>query len=179
MKRLALVGLFLVACGGSQEKPKGPETVDAPPPKVEAKKPEPVEAPPVTPPAPIEIKESTQAAEKCEPSWGSCVTVTDKKVEARPTQLIGDPSVSDTKSGTTDGSKPLDLTLATGETMQINLKRKANDKNEVTMKLGKGGKLGPEIVVDKRDGSINEFTHIGIIATVAGGKAMIDIRYMR
>lgn len=176
MKRLALV--FLIACGGSQEKAKTPEPVEAPP-KVQPKTPEPVVEAPVEKPIPFEVKESTQTAEKCESSWGTCVTVTDKKVEARATQLIGDPAVSDTKSGTTDGSKPLELNLATGETMQINLKRKTNDKNEVTMKLGKGGKLGPEIVIDKRDGSINEFTHIGIIATVAGGKAMIDIRYMR
>jgi len=43
------------------------------------------------------------------------------------------------------------------------------------VKLGKN----PEIVIDKKDGSIDDFTHVGAIAAEQDGWLLVDLRYMK
>ncbi len=42
--------------------------------------------------------------------------------------------------------------------------------------LAKGG---VPIVIDKHDGSIDEFTHVGAIAAEQDGALLVDMRYLR
>ncbi len=59
--------------------------------------------------------------------------------------------------------------------VQLTLRRKPNDKNEVIVKFGKGA----PIVIDTHDGSTDDFTHVAAIATEKDGMLLIDLRYAR
>lgn len=131
---------------------------------------EPAAAPAPTPP-PAEA-----AAEKCDDGW-VCVKVNlaNGKIEKRPTKLLGDPAIESTWSKQSDGRMASFDEFSKGS-VQITLRRKPNNKNDVIVKLAKGG---PTIVVDKHDGTIEDFTHVGAIATEQDGALLLDLRYMR
>ncbi len=125
------------------------------------------EAPAVAPAEPV-----AEAPEKCDGGW-VCVKVSfaTRKVEPRETRLPGEECTwskqSDGRTATFDqfSKGPVELTL----------RRKGNNKNEVVVKVKGGG----ELVIDRHDGSQDDFTHIGAIATEKDGALFIDMRYMR
>lgn len=163
---------FVVACGGAVAPAQVPvnstETTAAIAPVAA---PEAAVAPtPATPtPAPEPVAEAPEA---CEGGW-VCVKISfaTRKVEPRETRLTGEESTwskqSDGRTATFDqfSKGPVELTL----------RRKWNNKNEVVVKMKGGG----ELVIDRHDGSNDDFTHIGTIATEKDGALFIDMRYMR
>ena len=60
--------------------------------------------------------------------------------------------------------------------LELTLRRAPNNKNEVVIKLAKGG---APLVIDKHDGSVDDFTHVAIIATEQDDALLVDLRYMR
>lgn len=173
------IACSLVGCGGantSEPPPAAPVAATAPPPKKAP--PPPPEEPPAAPAAPAEPTPPPPeaAAEKCDGGW-VCVKVSldTKKVEPRETKLLGDPKIDATWSKTTDGRGPVSFDNFSKGPVEVMLRRKPNNKNEVTVKSGKG----PEIVIDRHEGSVDDFTYIGLIAAEQGNAVMIDIRYMK
>ena len=177
MKLLLLSVLALAACGGASTPPvETPPVVPTPAPA----KPEPVAAPAPPPPpepAPTPAPPPVEAAaEKCDGQW-VCVKVnlTTRKVEKRETKLMGDPKIESTWSKTSDGRTVSFDDFSKGP-VELTLKRLPLNKNEVVVKLAKGG---TPIVIDKHDGSLEEFTHVGAIAAEQDGALLIDMRYLR
>ena len=97
------------------------------------------------------------------------------KVEPRATKLMGDPKVESTWSKQTDGRTATFDQFSKGA-VELTLRRKPGNKNEVVVKLAKGGTT---VVIDKHDGSVDDFTHVGAIATEQDGALLVDLRYMR
>ena len=97
------------------------------------------------------------------------------KVEKRETKLMGDPKIESTWSKQSDG-RTATLDQFSKGPVELTLRRSANKKNDVVVKLAKGGST---IVIDKHDGGEDEFTHIGVIAAEQDGALLIDMRYMR
>ena len=181
MKREILLSLsfVLAACGGQSTNPEPQtpvtpptttsavaKTAEPPPPPAE---PTPDPTPP-TPPPPE--KEATP--DPCDGTW-SCVKVKDGKVEKRTTKLVGDPKIEQTHSKITDGRNPADFDFYSKGAVEVIFRRKPGNKNEVVMKPAKGG----EVVLDRRDGSIDDFSHIGVIAAEEDGAFLVDINYMK
>lgn len=174
---LALVaGAGSAACGGAPS----PEPQAATTPATTS-----AQAPPApTTPAPTPSAEtaSTPApepaeavAEKCEGGW-VCVKVSldSRKVEPRETKLLGDPKIESTWSKNTDG-RPATFDAFSKGAVEVTLRRKPGNKNEVVVKPPKGS----EIVIDRHDGSPDDFTHVGVIATEKDGALLVDLRYLR
>jgi hypothetical protein len=178
MMSAAVSALVLSACGDPQKAvPAGsPATTAAVPPA--PPKPEPVAAPAATPaapePAPVPVKEAE--AEKCDGGW-VCVQVSlaTRKVEKRETKLLGDPKIESTWSKTSDGRTVTFDDFSQGP-LELTLKRLPNNKIEVLVKLAKGG---APITIDKHDGSPEQVTHVGAIATEKDGLLLVDLRYQR
>ncbi len=173
MKLLLVSVLALAACGGGASAPPAEAPPSAPAPA--APKPEPVAPAPAPEPAPAPPPVEA-AAEKCDGQW-VCVKVnlTTRKVEKRETKLMGDPKIESTWSKTSDGRTVSFDDFSKGP-VELTLKRLPRDKNEVVVKLAKGG---VPIVIDKHDGSIEEFTHVGAIAAEQDGALLVDMRYLR
>ena len=176
-----LLGLSLAACGGAATTAPvvSPTTttsaatapVEAQPAASDAQaQPAPV-AEPAPAPAPVEA-----AAEKCDEGW-ICVKVNlaTGKVEKRETKLFGDPKIESTWSKQSDGRTVTFDDFSKGP-VELTLRRKPGNKNEVVVKLSKGG---PTVVIDKHDGTTDDFTHVGAIATEQNGSLLVDLRYMR
>jgi hypothetical protein len=177
-----LVAIAAAACGGAtQTPPASPSTTSAPVETAPAKPalatppvdetPAPASEPEATTPAP----ERTVAAEPCDGMW-TCVKVPltgARKVEARPTQLIGDPAIESTSSGMTDDVRgPVKLDFD-GKSYEVVLKRLPGDKSIVVLRGGGGA----EVTLAKHDK--NDFTHVGVIATKKDGALLVDVRYMK
>ena len=180
MKLALLVSaLTLVACGGAaQTAPaESPTSTTAatpsPPPEPATAAPEPAPSPS---PAPAPSPPAEAVAEKCDGGW-VCVKVSlsTRKVEKRETKLMGDPKIESTWSKTSDGRTVSFDEFSKGP-LELTLRRGPNGKNEVVVKLAKGG---TPIVIDKHDGSTDDFTHVGAIATEQGGALLVDLRYMK
>jgi len=175
---LLIASLTLAACGGATnvapaEAPTTTAAIPAPPPEpvtptVAEPAPAPV-APPAAPPA-------EAVPEKCDGGW-VCVKVslTTRKVEKRETKLMGDPKIESTWSKTSDGRTVTFDDFSKGP-LELTLRRLPNNKGEVVVKLAKGG---TPIVIDKHDGSLEDFTHVGAIATEQDGALLVDLRYQR
>ena len=138
-------------------------------------------------PAPAPIAEATPAPapsappveatpEVCDGGW-VCVKINlaTRKVEKRATKLMGDPKIESTWSKTSDGRTVTFDEFSKGP-VELTLRRNGNNKNDVVVRLAKGG---APIVIDKREGTIEDFTHVGAIATEQDGALLIDMRYMR
>jgi hypothetical protein len=97
-----------------------------------------------------------------------------RKVEARPTKLLGDPKIESTWSKASDGRTVSFDDYSKGP-LELTLRRLPNKKAEVVIKV----KGGSALVIDKHDGSTEDFTHVGAIATEQDGRLLIDLRYMR
>ena len=115
---------------------------------------------------------AADAPEKCDSGW-VCVKVSfaTRKVEKRDTRLTSEES---TWSKQSDGRTATFEQFSKGP-VELTLRRKGNNKNEVVVKTKGGG----ELVIDRHDGSTDDFTHIGAIATEQDGALLIDMRYMR
>lgn len=173
-----------VGCGsgGATNTPpaESPTTTSATPPP--AAKAEPAAAPVAEAPVPASPAEPTApppaeaAPEPCDGGW-VCVKVnlTTRKVEKRATKLMGDPKIESTWSKTSDGRTVSFDEFSKGP-VELTLRRNPNNKNEVVVKLAKGG---APIVIDKHDGTIEDFTHVGAIATEVDGALLVDMRYLR
>jgi hypothetical protein len=169
----SLAFLFLSACAAAPAAAPATPAVAAPAPvAVVETTAAPLETPAVTTPAPAPVE---AAAEKCDDSW-VCVKVTfaTRKVEKRGTKLLGDPKIESTWSKQSDGRTATFEEFSKGP-VEVTLRRKPNNKNEVVVKAKGGG----EIVIDRHDGTTDDFTHIGVIATEQDGAMLIDMRYMR
>lgn len=169
---------FLVACGAPAAPVASPTTTTAAP----APASEPVAARVEIAPAPAPVVEAAPAApvveaaaEKCDEGW-VCVKVNfaTRKVEKRETKLMGDPKIESTWSKMSDG-RTATFDAFTKGPVELTLRRKTADKSEVVVKAKGGG----EIVIDRHDGTVQDFTHIGAIATEQDGALLIDMRYMR
>jgi hypothetical protein len=175
------LALALAACGGAPlPSPATASTTTA-----AATTPEAEPSTPLAPPSPHAATTPEPAApspppeveaqpEKCDGGW-VCVKVSfeSRKVEKRETKLIGDPKIESTWSKTSDG-RTVSFDAFSKGPVELTLRRKPGNKNEVVVKL-KGG----EIVIDRRDGTSDDFTHVGVIATEKGGAMLLDLRYMR
>ena len=177
---LASAFSFLVlgsaACGAPAAPVAIPTTTTAAPAALvePAAEPAAAEAAPVAAPAlpaPVEA-----VAEKCDDGW-VCVKIdfATRKVEKRDTKLMGDPKIESTWSKTSDGRTVSFDEFSKGP-VELTLRRGPNNKNEVVVKLAKGG---APIVIDKHDGTVEDFTHVGVIATEQDGALLLDLRYMR
>lgn len=116
-------------------------------------------------------------AEPCADGW-VCVTLAAgaRKVTPRDTLLVGNPSVPSTWSKTTDGRAEVTFDAYSKGAVKLSLRRKPGNKNEVVAKIPKVG----EVVLDRHAGSVDDFTHIGVIAAeAADGALLVDIKYMR
>jgi hypothetical protein len=169
---------FLVACGAPAAPVASPTMTTAAP--APASEPAPVEtapAPeaPAAPAAPVAPVAPVAVAEKCDAGW-VCVKInfTTRKVEKRDTKLMGDPKIESTWSKMSDGRTATFDDFSKGP-VELTLRRKSNDKSEVVVKA----KGGAEIVIDRHDGTTQDFTHIGAIATEQDGALLVDMRYMR
>ncbi|MDB5213067.1 MAG: hypothetical protein JWO86_994 [Myxococcaceae bacterium] len=166
--------LVLVGCGAPAAPIATPTTTTAAPAsapapiETAAEVPAPVEAAPAAPVA-------EAVAEKCGEGW-VCVKINfaTRKVEKRETKLMGDPKIESTWSKMSDG-RPATFDDFSKGPVELTLRRKSSDKSEVVVKAKGGG----EIVIDRHDGTIQDFTHIGAIATEQDGALLIDMRYMR
>lgn len=175
------------ACGGGAAvAPATPTTVDnadvASSKKTSEPTPAPVAETPAEAPKNAEPpKETASTPEPCDAKmWWSCATIAldSRKVEKRTTLLVGDSSFSETHSGTTDGRNPVVFTTESGDVVSVAMRRKPGSKSEIVVKIGKSAdKLGPETIIDRHDGE--DFQYVSVIGTVQGGRAHIDVRYMR
>jgi hypothetical protein len=164
---------LLVACGGPSAPIVSPTTTTAAAAPVEpAVEQVPVEqAAPAAPAAPsVEA-----AAEKCDEGW-VCVKINfaTRKVEKRETKLMGDPKIESTWSKMSDGRTATFDEFSKGP-IELTLRRKGSDKSEVVVKAKGGG----EIVIDRHAGTVQDFTHVGAIASEQDGALLVDMRYMR
>lgn len=173
MKLVPVLVFTLAACGGASTPP-----VATPAPALAT--PEPVAAP-APPPAPEPASAAAPppaeaAPEVCDGQW-VCVKVNlaTRKVEKRDTKLMGDPKIASTWSKTSDGRTATFDEFSKGP-VELTLKRLPRDKSEVQVKLAKGG---APIVIDKHDGSLEDFTHVGAIAAEQDGALLVDMRYLR
>ena len=183
MKRISLglaMAFALAACGGATNAASTPETTPTaaptPPPKAAEAESKPAPAPEPTNEAvaaPTPPAEATP--EKCDGGW-VCVKVSfdKKKVEPRETKLIGDPKIDQTWSKSSDG-RTVSFDAFSKGPVELTLRRKPGNKNEVVVKTAKGG----EVVIDRRDGSVDDFTHVGAIAAEQDGALLVDLRYMK
>jgi hypothetical protein len=162
---------FLVACGAPAAPVVSPTTTTAAPAPVA----EPVAAEAAPAAAPVAPAPVEAAAEKCDDGW-VCVKINfaTRKVEKRDTKLMGDPKIESTWSKMSDGRTATFDEFSKGP-VELTLRRKNNDKSEVVVKAKGGG----EIVIDRHDGTIQDFTHVGAIATEQDGALLVDMRYMR
>jgi hypothetical protein len=166
--------LIIVGCGAPAAPVASPTTTAA-----TAPVPAPVEAAPAAEAAPEAAAPAAPVAEavaeKCDAGW-VCVKInfTTRKVEKRDTKLMGDPKIESTWSKMSDGRTATFDDFSKGP-VEITLRRKSNDKSEVVVKA----KGGSEIVIDRHDGTTQDFTHIGAIATEQDGALLVDMRYMR
>jgi hypothetical protein len=103
------------------------------------------------------------------------VKVVGGKVEKRTTKLVGDPKIESTHSKMTDGRNAASFEFYSKGAVEVMLRRKPGNKNEVVMKSAKGG----EVVLDRHDGSVDDFSHIGVIAAEQDGAFLVDINYMK
>jgi hypothetical protein len=181
MIRIAFVTLALAACGGGATHqatpPATPATETSPSPTKKAASEETAPStasPPSTSKAAAATPEVEPEAEKCEGGW-VCFKVSfdTKTVEKRPTKLIGDPKIPETWSKTSDGRTVSFDDFSKGP-VELWLKRKPGDKNEVLVKVGK-----TELVVDKKDGTPDDFTHVGAVAAEQDGAFLVDLKYMK
>lgn len=168
---------FLVACGAPVTPAVSPTTTTTAAPAPAS---EPVAARVETAPAPVAEAAPAApvveaAAEKCDEGW-VCVKINfaTRKVEKRETKLMGDPKIESTWSKMSDG-RTATFDAFTKGPVELTLRRKTADKSEVVVKAKGGG----EIVIDRHDGTVQDFTHIGAIATEQDGALLIDMRYMR
>ena len=173
------LGLLLAACGGASSTTPAavPTTTSATASKTSEPEAAPataVEPAPAAAPTPAPAVEDQP--EKCDGGW-VCVKVVlaTGKVEKRATKLMGDPKVESTWSKQSDGRTATFDDFSKGP-VELTLRRKPNNKNEVVVKLAKGGNV---VVIDKHDGSVDDFTHVGAIATEQDGALLVDLRYMR
>lgn len=186
MKRLMVAGLsavVLCACGGGQStapatSPTNTSAAEPVAPKKPAEPPTtaPVDPTPASTTAPAASAPPAEATpEKCDQEW-TCIKVSfdKRKVEKRDTKLIGDPKIDTTWSKNSDG-RPASFDNFSKGAVELTLRRKPGNKNEVVVKLGKG----QEIVIDKKDGTIDDFTHVGAIAAEQDGWLLVDLRYMK
>jgi hypothetical protein len=168
---------LLVACGGPAAPVASPTTTTAAPAPVAEPVAEPAvaEAAPAAAPATPAAPPVEAAPEKCDDGW-VCVKINfaTRKVEKRDTKLMGDPKIESTWSKQSDGRTATFDDFSKGP-VELTLRRKNNDKSEVVVKAKGGG----EIVIDRHDGSIQDFTHVGAIATEQDGALLVDLRYMR
>jgi hypothetical protein len=132
-------------------------------------------AEPALMPDPEPSTEASTGPEKCDDGW-VCVKVSfdKKKVEKRETKLIGDPKIEQTWSKMSDGRTASFDALSRG-TVDLTLRRKPNAKNEVVVKLPKVG----EVVIDRREGTVDDFTHVGAIVAEQDGALLVDLKYMK
>lgn len=177
MKLTLLVSaLTLAACAGpTQTAPlESPTTTSATAPPSRSE-PEPVAEAEVAP-APAPAPPAEAAPEKCDGDW-VCVKVNlaTHKVEKRETKLLGDPKIESTWSKQSDGRTVSFDDFSKGP-VELTLRRGPNKKNEVVVRLVKGG---APVVIDKHDGSLDDFTHVGAIATEQDGALLVDLRYLR
>ncbi len=189
-KTLSILVLTLgaAACGGgaAQLAPSIPSTTTVAKAEVAPTKAEPAtetpSAEPTAAPASEPAKETTSAPEPCEAKlWWACASVSldgARKIEKRTTLLIGDSAFAGTHSGTTDGRNPVVFTTEGGDVVSVALRRRPGAKSEIVVKTGKSAdKLGPEVVIDRHEK--DDYQYVSVIGTVQGGKAFIDVRYMR
>lgn len=177
---LLISALTLVACGGAaQTAPaESPTTTTAATPSPAPAEPVATapETAPAPSPAPVPSPPAEAVPEKCDGGW-VCVKVSlsTRKVEKRETKLMGDPKIESTWSKTSDGRTVSFDDFSKGP-LELTLRRGPNGKNEVVVKLAKGG---TPIVIDKHDGTTEDFTHVGAIATEQDGLLLVDLRYMK
>lgn len=177
---LPFLALVLAACAGANTNspPASTPTTTSATTSITEKEPEPkaavAESTPAPEPQPV-ARPAEATPEKCDGGW-VCVKVTfeKKKVDKRDTLLIGDPKIEQTWSKMSDGRTVTFDSFSKGA-VQLTLRRKPNNKNEVVVKMPKGS----EIVIDRRDGTVEDFTHVGAIATEQDGELLVDLRYMR
>jgi hypothetical protein len=184
MKRIIVgftASVLLSACGGGQStapatSPTNTTAAEPVAPKKPVEPTPPVDPTPATPTPTASTPPAEATPEKCDQEW-TCIKVSfdKKKVEKRDTKLIGDPKIDTTWSKNSDGRAVSFDSFSKGA-VELTLKRKPGNKNEVVVKLGPKGQ---EIVVDKKDGSIDDFTHVGAIAAEQDGWLLIDLRYMK
>jgi len=187
---LASVLALLAGCGGAVAPAAVPTdsatTTSAHAPAAESKKPsaEPAvtaepkpAAEPAAPaaagaPAPAAPAAAEDAPEKCDAPW-VCVKIdfAARKVEKRDTKLT---SEQYTWSKQSDGRTATFDQFSQGA-VDLTLRRRPGNKNEVVVKMKSGG----ELVIDRKDGTPDDFTHIGAIAHEKDGALLIDMRYMR
>lgn len=171
-----VLGATAAACGGAATPepvaPVTPATTSAQAPVTE---PEPAPAAVETAPAATPAPAADPVAEKCDGGW-VCVKVSldTRKVEKRDTKLLGDPKIESTWSKNTDG-RPATFEAFSKGSVDVTLRRKPGNKNEVVVKSAKGG----EIVIDRKDGTPDDFTHVGVIAAEKDGALLVDLRYLR
>jgi hypothetical protein len=178
---LAVVFFALPACGGANATPavspsaEPPVTSPPPPPRAEPE-PEKAEVAATAPsPAPTTPKPAEEAAaEPCDSGW-ICLRVSfeTKAVGKRQTKLLGDPKVPETWSKNTDG-RPVTFDTFSKGAVELFLRRKPGDKNEVVAKLENN-----EIILDRRDGTIDDFTHVGLMAAEQNGELLVDLKYLK
>jgi hypothetical protein len=115
------------------------------------------------------------APEPCDGGW-TCVKVIveAKTIEKRATRLIGDPKIEAPWSKWSDGRIVTFEGFSQGA-VDFMLRRKPNDKNELVVKPPAGG----EIILDRRDGTIEDFTHVDFIAAEQHGALLVDFRYTK
>jgi len=101
------------------------------------------------------------------------VALDTKKVEPRETKRLGDPKIEQTWSKSSAGRTVAFDAFSKGP-VELTLRRKPGNKNEVVVKSAKGA----EIVIDRRDGSVDDFTHVGAIAAEQDGALLVDLRYL-
>lgn len=173
-----VLGATAAACGGgATPEPVAPVTPVTTSAQAPVSEPEPKAAPAAveTAPAPAPATAAEPVAEKCDGGW-VCVKVSldTRKVEKRDTKLLGDPKIESTWSKNTDG-RPATFEAFSKGSVDVTLRRKPGNKNEVVVKSAKGG----EIVIDRKDGTPDDFTHVGVIAAEKDGALLVDLRYLR
>jgi hypothetical protein len=102
------------------------------------------------------------------------VVVDAKTIEKRATKLVGDPKIDSAWSKWSDGRVVTFEGYSQGP-VDLMLRRKPNDKNEIVMKPPGGG----EIILDRHDGSIDDFTHVDLIVAEQHGALLVDFRYSK
>jgi hypothetical protein len=178
-----VLSLTLAACspgaGAPPAVPKPPVEEEPPSPPPPAPKPSAAEAAPapsaVETAAPASSPPPDPSPEPCDAGWTCVKVVLDAKtIEKRPTRLIGDPKIGQTWSKWSDGRVVTFEDFSQGP-LDFMLRRKPNDKNEVVVKTP----AGAEIVVDRHDGTIDDFTHVDLIAAEEHGALLVDFRYSK
>jgi hypothetical protein len=175
-----LAGLLCSACGApdaSAGPAVAPPSTPAPPPippvnPPPPSTPPPQESPPATPAPPV----AEAKPEACDGGW-VCVKINfaTGKVDKRDTKLMGDPKIESTWSKQSDGRTVTFDDFSKGP-VEFTLHRNQSKKNDVVVKLVKGGTT---ITIDRREGGDSDFTHVGAIAAEQDGNLLIDMLYLR